>query len=52
MLHSSAQDPAAQKKGVELEPIGVGPVQNDTDETIVSESISDSNRQTSAGFAL
>jgi hypothetical protein len=52
MLHPSAQDPAAQKKSVELEPIGFGPVQNDTDQTIVSKSISHSNRQTCAGFPL
>src|SRR3981189_3352842 len=44
----SAQDPAAQKKGVELEPNGFSLVQNDTDKTIVPESISHPNRQASA----
>jgi hypothetical protein len=52
VFHPSAQDPAAQKKGVELEPNGFSLVQNDTDKTIVPESISHPNRQASAVVSL
>jgi len=52
MLHPSPKTRQLRRKVSELEPIGFDPVQNDTDQTIVSKSISHSNRQTSAGFPL
>ena len=51
VLHSSAQNPAAQQQGVHLVTVGLCLIHQDTDKSIIAKSIGDVNHQTVGVFS-